>query len=200
MNKKKLKIICITIVVIVSAGLIIKYMLDQKYLHQFDYLTEPKISTKPNQNMLVADVKGVPEEVSGQAISKLFKVVYKYKDPNQPPALRARWQFNDRDNITTGQYGIPIKSGIKINQDGIRSKMWEYGLVAEILHIGSYSNEKPTIDRLTKFISDNGYRIIGDHEEEYIKGPGMFFKGNQNNYRTIIRYRVIKQASNGLEN
>jgi effector-binding domain-containing protein len=200
MNKKMLIIAGVIIIVIASTGLIVKYILDQKYLHQFDYLTEPKISTKPNQNMLVADVKGIPSEVSGQAISKLYKVIYKYKDSNQPPVLRGRWQFNDRDNIATGQYGIPIKSGIEIDHDGVRSEMWEYGLVAEILHIGSYSNEKPTIDRLIKFISDNGYRIIGDHEEEYIKGPGMFFKGNQNNYRTIILYRVIKQASNGLEN
>jgi effector-binding domain-containing protein len=64
--------------------------------------------------------------------------------------------------------------------------------VAEILHIGSYDKEKPTVDRLTKFISDNGYRIIGDHEEEYVKGPGMLFKGNSENYRTIIRYRIEK--------
>ena len=200
MNKKRLKITGVTIIVIVSAGLIVKYMLDQKYLHQFDYLTEPKISTKPNQNMLVADVKGVPEEVSGPAIGRLYKVVYKYKDPSQPPVLRGRWQFNNKDNIANGHYGIPIKAGIKVDQDGVRSEIWEYGLVAEILHIGSYSNEKPTIDRLTKFISDNGYHIVGDHEEEYIKGPGMLFKGNPANYRTIIRYRITKGAGVGLEN
>jgi hypothetical protein len=182
MKKKKLKIIGIVIIVMVAAGLIFK----------FDYLKEPKISTKPAQNMLIADVKGVPEEVSGPVISKLFKVVYKYKDKNLPLGLRGRWQFDDKDNIVAGQYGIPIKAGIKVDQDGIRSEIWEYGLVAEVLHIGSYSNEKPTVDRLRKFIIDNGYRIISDHEEEYIKGPGMLFKGNPDNYRTIIRYRIEK--------
>jgi hypothetical protein len=197
MIKKKLKIIGVVIIIIVSSGLIVKYILDQKFLHQFDYLTEPQISTKPDQNMLVADVKGVPEEVSGPAIGKLYKIVYKYKDKNQPPVLRGRWQFDDKDNVVAGHYGIPIKAGIKVDQDGVRSEIWEYGLVAEILHIGSYDNEKPTVEKLTKFISDNGYSIIGDHEEEYVKGPGMFFKGNPDNYRTIIRYRIEKQA---LEN
>jgi effector-binding domain-containing protein len=192
MKKKKLKIIGVILIAIVSAGIIFKYISDQKYLHQFDNLIKPKISTKSDQNMLVADVKGVPGEVSGQAIGKLFKVVYKYKDKNQPLTLMGRWQFSDNDNTAAGQYGIPIKAGIKVDQDGVKSAIWEYGLVAEILHIGSYDKEKPTVDRLTKFISDNGYRIIGDHEEEYIKGPGMFFKGNPANYRTIIRYRVTK--------
>ncbi len=192
MKRKKLKIIGIILIAIVAAGLTVKFVSDQKYLSQFDHLKEPKISTKPNQNMLVADVKGVPEEVSGPAIGKLYKFVYKYKDPNQPPVLRARWQFDDKNNVAAGQYGIPIKAGIKVDQDGVKSEVWEYGTVAEILHIGSYDIEKPTVDRLTKFISDNGYRIVGDHEEEYVKGPGMIFKGNPDNYRTIIRYRIEK--------
>jgi effector-binding domain-containing protein len=89
-----------------------------------------------------------------------------------------------------GTYGIPIKAGVKVEQGSVRSEIWEYGLVAEILHIGSYDTEEPTVDRLTKFIEDNGYRIIGDHEEEYVKGPGMFFKGNPDKYRTIIRFRI----------
>jgi effector-binding domain-containing protein len=190
MKKKNLKIIGIVIIGLVTAGLIFKYISDQKYLRQFDYLKEPKISTKPDQNMLVADVKGAPEEVSGPAIGNLFKVVYKYKDKNQPPGLRARWQIDDKDKVIAGQYGIPIKAGIKVDQDGVKSAIWEYGQVAEILHIGSYATEEPTIDRLTKFIEDNGYRIIGDHEEEYIKGPGMFFEGNPDKYRTIIRFRI----------
>ena len=190
MKRKKLKIAGVILIAIVAAGLTVKYVSDQKYLRQFDYLKEPKISTKPDQNMLVADVKGAPEEVSGSAIGNLFKLVYKYKDKNQPPGLRARWQIDDKDEVIAGQYGIPIKAGIKVDQDGVKSAIWEYGQVAEILHIGSYASEEATINKLKKFISDNGYTIVGDHEEEYIKGPGMLFKGNPNNYRTIIRYRI----------
>ena len=55
------------------------------------------------------------------------------------------------------------------------------------------SKETPTIEKLKKFIDNNGYKIIGAHEEEYLRGPGMFFKGNPNKYWTIIRYRVEKK-------
>ena len=55
---------------------------------------------------------------------------------------------------------------------------WAYGDVAEILHIGSYSTEQPDIERLRAFIDSRGYRVIGDHEEEYVKGPGMIFAGD----------------------
>ena len=74
----------------------------------------------------------------------------------------------------------------------VRLEPWEYGDVAEILHIGPYDREKPTVERLLAFIRAGGYEAIGDHEEEYLKGPGMFFRGDPEKYQTIIRYRVKK--------
>ena len=73
---------------------------------------------------------------------------------------------------------------------------WEYGEVAEILHVGPYIEEEPTIEKLKGFIKDEGYQIIGEHEEEYIKGPTMMGKGNPEEYVTIIRYRV--QRAEGM--
>ena len=75
----------------------------------------------------------------------------------------------------------------------IRLSTWTYGSVAEILHIGPYEQEVPTIKRLEAFIMDQGYSIIGEHEEEYLRGPGMLFVKPEN-YYTIIRFRV-KQAA-----
>ena len=34
--------------------------------------------------------------------------------------------------------------------------------------------------------------MVGEHEEEYLRGPGMFSKGDPEKYLTIIRYRVKK--------
>ena len=62
--------------------------------------------------------------------------------------------------------------------------------MAEILHVGPYNVEQPDIERLLNFIKLQGYRVFGDHEEEYVKGPGMMFAGDPNNYLTIIRLRV----------
>jgi hypothetical protein len=62
--------------------------------------------------------------------------------------------------------------------------------VAEILHVGRYDDEGPTIRRLLEFIKASGYSVAGEHEEEYLKGPGMFGPGNPEKYLTIIRYPV----------
>jgi effector-binding domain-containing protein len=80
----------------------------------------------------------------------------------------------------------------KKEQPELQLVNWEYGTVAEILHIGPYSTEKATIDKLKKFITANGYEIIGDHEEEYLKGPGLW-PTNPKHYYTIIRYRIRKK-------
>jgi hypothetical protein len=70
--------------------------------------------------------------------------------------------------------------------------------VAEILHIGPYDRETPTIDRLKRFIATSGYSIIGEHEEEYLKGPGLLFRGSPKNFHTIIRYRVVQNDTTAL--
>ena len=69
---------------------------------------------------------------------------------------------------------------------------WPYGDVVEMLHVGACDREEPTIAELTPFIQDCRCEIVGGHEEEYLKGPGLFSKGNPEKYLTIIRYRVKK--------
>ena len=64
---------------------------------------------------------------------------------------------------------------------------WEYGTVAEILHLGPYSEEGPTIERLHKFIEESGYEIAGVHEEEYLTRPDAKVQ------KTVIRYEVRKR-------
>lgn len=56
--------------------------------------------------------------------------------------------------------------------------------------MGSYSSEQRDIERLLAFISAQGYRVIGGHEEEYVKGPGMLLAGDPAEYLTIIRLRI----------
>lgn len=46
------------------------------------------------------------------------------------------------------------------------------------------------IERLLHFMNAQGYRVVGEHEEEYVKGPGMMFSGDPEQYLTIIRLRV----------
>ena len=64
---------------------------------------------------------------------------------------------------------------------------WQYGTVAQILHIGPYDQEEPTIDRLNRFIQDGGYEVAGVHEEEYLTSPDAKVQ------KTIIRYPIKKK-------
>ncbi len=70
----------------------------------------------------------------------------------------------------------------------VRLERWEYGTVAQILHLGPYSEEGPTIERLCRFIKDSGYEIAGPHEEEYLTSPRAKVR------KTMIRYQVSKKA------
>ncbi|NNM05918.1 MAG: hypothetical protein HKO65_12580 [Gemmatimonadetes bacterium] len=74
---------------------------------------------------------------------------------------------------------------------------WEYGEVAQILHVGRWDAEVSTVDSLHGFLRSQGYQISGQHEEEYLKGPGFLFAGNPDEYLTLIRYPVTKAISGG---
>jgi len=170
-------------------------------LSQFQHLKTPEINEKPSRNMLVIELNGDPNTAGKQAFGQLFKVYYGLKKDHKsitggPP--RARWEgdFTASKDSWTGYYGMPLPDDVTVlpakDQEipGLRIERWKYGTVAEILHVGSYASERPTIEKLYHFIDSSGYQISGQHEEEYLKGPGMFFAGNPDKYQTIIRYEV----------
>ncbi len=61
------------------------------------------------------------------------------------------------------------------------------GKYAQILHLGSYEDEKPSLDKLYKFIEDNGLAINGYHKEIYLSDPR---RTATEKLRTILRYEV----------
>lgn len=199
----KMIIVLIGVIVLLLAAVIV-FLMRGPDLSRFEYLKNPQTRIIDNQTMIVVDAKGDPNVVGGKAFGLLFRTYFKIKGvPKGPnmPAPRARWPLKpEMQGIEwRGLYAIPVPHGttvlptVKLEPGlAVRLDDWEYGKVAEILHIGPYNREEQDIARLTAFIKDEGYSIVGDHEEEYLKGPGMFFKGNSEKYYTIIRYRVQK--------
>lgn len=173
-------------------------------LTQFEHLKQPRISTKKNQKMVVVEAKGDPNVIGGQAFGLLFQLYYRL--PETPKGLlqafpRARWPESLQAPKTewTGLYALPVPETVAQlpphePQEGLKASLatWEYGEVAEILHLGPYSREEPALKRLEEFIREQGYVILGGHEEEYIIGPTQGGKGDPEKYVTIIRYRVRK--------
>jgi hypothetical protein len=200
MHKKK--IVILSMVVIVVGTLIVFLGGSGRDLSAYERLRNPQMGILKDQNMLVVEATGDPNKEGGKAMGFLFKTYFSLsgvpKGPQQP-APRARWPkpLDSPRAEWIGQYALPLPDGFTAiptatSDSGFRAQLakWEYGPVAEILHVGPYSTEKPTIERLKKFILDKGYEIVGEHEEEYLRGPGMFLKGNPKKYYTIIRYRI----------
>lgn len=65
----------------------------------------------------------------------------------------------------------------------------EEGTAAQVLHVGPYDAEAPTVDRLHAFIEDEGYVADGKHHEIYVDDPNRTDAGE---LETIIRQPVSK--------
>jgi hypothetical protein len=172
---------------------------------QFADLREPRFSRMNDQRMLVVEAAGDPNVVGSGAFKLLFSTYFKLDGVSRigrPPSPRARWtnpQGTPKDKWL-GRYALPLSESVTTlaagPTGGPRTSVatWAYGDVAEIMHVGPYSAEQPDIERLLRFIDSQGYRVVGDHEEEYVKGPGMFFAGDPDKYLTIVRLRVEKSS------
>lgn len=204
MKKLIITVIVIIVLVFIAGVVFFLYMTQGPDLSQFEHLKDPQISIKENQKVLVVEAKGDPNIVGGKAFGLVFKLYYKIagtpKGPGQH-APRARWpkSLDVPKSDWIGLYAMPVPENTTELPDyeadpelTVTLEEWEYGDVAEILHIGPYDKEEPTVKRLLDFVNKQGYTAIGAHEEEYLKGPTMFSRGNPEEYVTIIRYQVKK--------
>lgn len=72
----------------------------------------------------------------------------------------------------------------------LRFESFHEGLSAQIMHIGSYSAEGPTIEILHNFIRENGYEfdgLIEKHHEIYLSDPR---RTPEEKWKTVIRQPV----------
>jgi hypothetical protein len=72
----------------------------------------------------------------------------------------------------------------------IRVQTFSEGPSVQILHIGPYADETPTIERLFAFAEESGYEITGDHHEIYLGDPN---RAAADKLKTTLRYGVRKR-------
>ncbi len=176
---------------------------------ELERLRTPRISTRPAQQMLVVEAKGDPRTVGGRAFGLLFQLYYQIPETPKGPqqaAPRARWpiDFEQPRSDWIGLYALPVPDGVSAVPEhtapaGLKAMLttWEYGEVAEVLHVGPYDREEPTLQRLREFVQAEGYKLVEEHEEEYIRGPTMAGPGDPEQYLTILRYRVVRLPGRG---
>ncbi|HET9014098.1 MAG TPA: GyrI-like domain-containing protein [Thermomicrobiaceae bacterium] len=163
----------------------------------------PHVREMATQHMAVVRTVGDPTVVAHSAIQALYGAVYALKFARKQAGrdftvgpLRARWPdaSTEPPGEWHGVWALPIPDDVDAvasRDPGIPIAVedWEYGTVAEILHLGSYADEPASIDRLHAFIAAQGYAIAGPHEEEYLSMPGATVQ------RTLLRYRVRPAAA-----
>jgi hypothetical protein len=71
----------------------------------------------------------------------------------------------------------------------VRREVLREGLCAQVLHVGPYAAEKPTIEALHAFIAAQGLAFAGSHHEIYISDPNRTAPAK---LRTIVRQPVKK--------
>ncbi len=69
----------------------------------------------------------------------------------------------------------------------VRFEEFDEGLSAQILHVGPYDAELPTILRLHKFIEESGYEPRGRHHEIYLGDPR---RAAPEKLKTILRQPI----------
>jgi len=161
---------------------------------------EPGIVEMGPQNMAVVQTVGDPNVVLPQVMPALYGAAYTLKFDlknkgvtHKVGALRGRWpglDATDRDKWVA-YWDLPLPDGVtevaqKVPDIEVKVERWDYGTVAQVLHLGPYSEEGPTIERL-HFIAENGCEIAGPHEEEYLTSPRAKVP------KTVIRYQVRKK-------
>jgi hypothetical protein len=99
----------------------------------------------------------------------------------QPAAVDAKLVKEARAEL------LRKKKGAKLPP--VRLRRFAEGTCAQVLHLGPYAEERPTIAGLHRFIEESGYALTGKHHEIYLSQPG---RGDPAKMKTVIRQPVRK--------
>jgi len=170
----------------------------------------PVIEHMPSQKMIVVDINGDPSKETERVMGPLYATAYAirkiYKDEGfvfKVEKMRGRWPAENMSlpkSQWTGVYGIPVPNDVtelpEIKKEkqvsGVEIKLttWDYGDVGQILHVGPYTEEWPTIQQLHGHVESNGYQVIPDsHEEIYLSDSR---KTAPDKLKTILLCRIKK--------
>jgi hypothetical protein len=161
---------------------------------------KPEIVKLKSRKVLTVTTIGDPNKVK-PGVSALFGTAYGTKFKVFKPkgkkmdigVLAARWPdaHLKPKSKWKGIWALQVPDFVKqsdlLQKDpAIKVEKWPYGKVAQVLYLGAYKNERPTIMALHKFVKESGFKLAGPHEEEYLTMPTAKVP------KTIIRYAIKK--------
>jgi hypothetical protein len=97
------------------------------------------------------------------------------------------------EGITQEMFEEAVKQVVKKKNlpalSRLRLQTYHEGQAVQIMHLGSYDDEGPTMARLHTFIDENGYQPAGKHHEIYLGDPR---KVAPEKLKTVLRQPIRK--------
>lgn len=193
------------------------YAKEQKELYAPTVRKGPHFVTVPRFQFL--EVKGAMEEgetdpsaspAFAEAISILYALSYRIKFISKAQGmdyvvlpLEGLWDIADQwkwtmqirqpDHVTVAMLDeamMELRKKKKAFNSECHLYAYEEGFCVQLLHVGPYEKEEPSIRVLQDFAADEGYEFSGPHHEIYINDPARV---PAERLKTVIRYPVRKK-------
>jgi hypothetical protein len=176
----------------------------------------PELLDVPERTVLMADGTGDPNgsEAFQAAVNALFSVSYGLRfgflreigvDRKVGP-LEGLWSVEGNDFTSEDRSGwrwtVLIDQADEVTSDrveairrdkgievALRLERLAEGRVAQVLHVGPFADEPPTIARLHAFIAEQGLRPAGRHHEIYLSDMRRVAPERM---RTLLRQPVAR--------
>ncbi|RPD40082.1 GyrI-like domain-containing protein [Chitinophaga barathri] len=138
-----------------------------------------KINKLQDKDFKVASLEGLWWTECGEPVGDRPKEEWHWKLQIQMPSFVTRNDFKQGAALA-GNKNLPHLGELQ----------WESqpaALAAQILHIGPYSEETPTLQKLDEYIQQHHLEVTGAHHEIYLSDPGKTAPGK---LKTILRLDV----------
>lgn len=90
-----------------------------------------------------------------------------------------------RDDDADFEACFPVRKGNE--NDGISIRTLEGGHCLSVIHRGPYDEVGRSYERIFQYARQNNFQVEAPCREIYIKGPGIIFQGNPENYVTELQ-------------
>jgi len=115
--------------------------------------------------------------------------------PAELQADRATWNWTMMiavpDDVTAADVAAACEAAARKRRPStpaeVRFERFTEGLAAQLMHIGPYAEEAPTIARLHAWVAEQGYELHGHHHEVYLGDPR---RTAPERLKTVIRHPV----------
>jgi effector-binding domain-containing protein len=140
------------------------------------------IEEKRIKTLLIAGqrMKGKYQDI-GQGFGKLAKSVGRQIHGK---AMTLYYDCEFKEDGADFEVAFPVRKGRDV--PGISIRELPGGKAVTLIHKGSYDTLGDSYKKLFSYIHEKGYKTTLPSREVYVKGPGMIFKGNPEDFLTEI--------------